>query len=183
MNGTTPSDAGIPASPRSPGRFQIFWGVAILIVIAAGTAWYLSAWRALFFHAIRSNSVGLARTMLKMGTDANAPLDGESPLRMALDSSSPFLATVQLLLEFHADPNRLDTHGMAAPLEKVHGPDAFAIFDALLAAGANIKACSRSGSILHHAWSLPYAKFILSRGADVNLVCETTGTSPLIDVV
>jgi ankyrin repeat protein len=152
-------------------------------VVAAGTAWYLSAWRFFFFYAIRSNSVTLARTMLKMGTDANATLSGESPLTVALDGPSPLLATVQLLLEFRADPNRLDANGMEAPLEKVHGPDAFAIFDALLTAGANIKACSRKGSILHHARSVPYAEFLLSRGADVNLICETTGTTPLYSIV
>ena len=177
---TMPPPDAAPIARHSQRRRQILGGIAILFLVAAGAAWYFSAWRELFYYAVRSNNVGLARVVLRMGTNPNVPLGGELPLTSALGSKEPRLATIQLLLEYRTDPNRLNANG-EAPLEKVHGPDAFPVFDALLAAGANINACTRWGSILEYFWPLPYAKFMLSRGADVNLVCRNT--TPLHSIV
>src|ERR1017187_3015967 len=169
MNENTP----LPAAPGQPVGYQrrtiILGAVVLLLVIATGAAWEFSAWRALFFYGIRTNKVFLVRIMLRAGADPNLTPRGEPPLDAAMEGPDQSLAMVRLLLEFHADPNHPGWGGRTA-LERVDGPDALAIFDALLAAGANIKACSPAGTLLHQP--LAYAEFILSRGADVNQICQ-----------
>lgn len=180
MNENTP----LPAAPGQPVGYQrrtiILGAVVLLLVIATGAAWEFSAWRALFFYGIRTNKVFLVRIMLRAGADPNLTPRGEPPLDAAMEGPDQSLAMVRLLLEFHADPNHPGWGGRTA-LERVDGPDALAIFDALLAAGANIKACSPAGTLLHQP--LAYAEFILSRGADVNQICQKGGPTPLHSIV
>jgi ankyrin repeat protein len=158
-------------------------------------AWYFSAWRTLFFYAIGSNNVSLAKIMLELGTDPNRTMDRETPLTLAARDPHDSLAMVRLLLEFHADPNLPRPtgqtplgsmwHGTAYPSNaSTDAPDAISIAETLLAAGANIKACNQEYSLLEIPSSIELAKFLLSRGADPNQVCDLrTGQTPLHNVV
>ena len=179
-------NAPLPTAPvLSVGyrrRTVILGVVVLLLVIATGAAWEFSARRALFFYGIKTNKVGLVSIVLRAGADPNGAPNGETPLDVAMQGPDQSLAMVQLLLESHADPNRTGWSGITA-LERVRGRDARAIFDALLAAGANIKACGPQGTLLHHSWPAAYAEFILSRGADINQVCQKVGPSPLHSIV
>jgi len=206
----------LPAAPGQPvgcQRRTIILGVVVLLlVIATGAAWEFSARRALFYYGIRTDKVGLVRIMLMAGADPNFSQSGQPPLEAAMERRDQSLAMVRLLLEFHADPNRMGWDGKTAlesvnslamvrlllefhadpnrmgwdgktALESVNGPDALAMVDALLAAGASIKACSHAGTLLHQPWPNGYAEFFLSRGADINQVCEKGGPTPLHSIV
>ena len=190
-----PKDVALPSSRRSPRRRKILLGVAILAVAGAGVSWYFSAWRMLLFDAIKSNNVSVARIMLKLGTDPNCPIERETPLTLATRNPHDSLAMVRLLLEFHADPNLPRPTG-DTPLgsmwhssgylssASMDAPDALAIAQSLLAAGADVKACSSEYSLLEIPSSTEFATFLLSRGADPNQVCDSrTGQTPLHNVV
>ena len=182
MNENVPLPVAPAQSVGYRRRTVILGAVVLLLLIATGAAWEFSARRALFFYGIKTGKVLLVKLLLRAGADPTGAPEGESPLDAAMKGPDQSLEMVKLLLEFHADPNRPGWSGTPA-LERVSGPNAPAIFDALLAAGANVKACGQGRTLLDHPWPVAYAEFILSRGADINQVCHEGGPSPLHSIV
>ena len=143
------SNDALDISGAKARRRKIMWGA---IVVALVVPWFFSPWRTLLFYAIRSNNVGLVRAMLSMGTSANAgeprARDGfyaDSPLGAALRHPCRSMEIVRLLLDHHADPNQLAGRDrICIPLSHIDPecPDALAMADLLISAGAKAKACA-----------------------------------------
>ena len=171
--------------------------IRITILVALILPWFFSPWRKLFFHAIKSNNVGLVRTMLSLGADANK---AESSGKYDFYSDTPLVAAVRhpcsspevirLLLEHQADPNkRAGRHGRCNPLKYIDPkcPNAVALAELLVAAGAKVKACgctsalgdSYGSPLLAHLESVELAKYFLDQGADPNQVCDPKETAPI----
>lgn len=143
----------------------------------------------MFRKATKDDNLDTIETLLSLGFNPNAPLDGRgyTPLWYAIESGKPDV--VAMLLAAHADPN---ARGMtpppfyATPLQLALQQGNIGIAWQLVHAGANVNAKGNDGrTVLYYAIrevQLDNMRFLLDHGADVN-VRDKDGISPLDDAV
>jgi ankyrin repeat protein/8-oxo-dGTP pyrophosphatase MutT (NUDIX family) len=138
-------------------------------------------------HIAVASSPEITKLLLQKGADGNAR-DGSqrTPLMgAALNASgTDQLDIVHALLEFHADPNAHDDHGVTALHLLAHQD--LRVQQALLKAGANVNAQDKDGKTpLHWAvWRLPIGAInaLAEANADLNAK-DKHGNTPLIDAI
>ncbi len=142
----------------------------------------------MFRKATNDGNLQTIETLLSIGFDPNAPLDGPrcTPLWYAVESNQPDV--VDLLLAAHADPNARGPLPpfYASPLELALQNGNIRIASRLIQAGAQVNAKGADGrTVLYYAVrerQLDAIHFLIESGAAVN-VRDKDGTSPLDDAV
>jgi ankyrin len=143
----------------------------------------------MFQKATKDDNLDTIETLLSLGFNPNAPLDGRgyTPLWYAIQSGNADV--VSMLLAAHADPN---ARGMppppfyATPLQLALQLGNIRIASQLIQAGAHVDAKGNDGrTVLYYVIrevQLDAMRFLLDHGADVN-VRDKDGISPLDDAV
>ncbi len=142
----------------------------------------------MFRRATNDGNLQTIETLLSIGFDPNAPLDGPqyTPLWYAVESNQPDV--VDLLLAAHADPNARGPlpPSYATPLELALQNGNIRIASRLIQAGAQVNAKNAGGrTVLYYAVrerQLDALTFLIENGAAVN-IRDKDGTSPLDDAV
>lgn len=142
----------------------------------------------MFRKATKDGDLQTIETLLSLGFDPNAPVDGHGfkPLWYAI--SSGHAEVVELLLGAHADPNAKPSNDpfSATPLRLALQNDNMRIAQDLVLSGARVDTKGNDGRTalyyeVRHA-HLDAIQFLLDRGADLN-VRDTAGDSLLDDAV
>ena len=143
----------------------------------------------MFRKAAKDGDLQTIETLLSLGFDPNAPVDGHGfkPLWYAISSGKA--EVVELLLAAHADPNAKPANGpsfYAAPLRLALQSGNLRMAEDLVVSGARVDAKGNDGRTalyyeVRHS-HLDAIQFLVDRGADVN-VRDAGGDSLLDDAV
>jgi ankyrin repeat protein/beta-lactamase regulating signal transducer with metallopeptidase domain len=142
----------------------------------------------MFKRATKDGDLQTVETLLSLGFDPNAPVDGHGyrPLWYAISSGS--VEVVELLLAAHADPNPklVNSPFYATPLRLALQLRNLQMASDLVEAGAHVDAKGNDGlTVLYYevrSVHLDAIRLLIEKGADVN-VRDSEGASLLDDAV